>query len=136
MVVNIPSALQADLAVKLSRVDLHPHPFEEAPSFLTEEGPPVLKNACRSSWLRRPSHYTIWTRFGRVRRRTMLYYGMGWGSADAKGLTTFDEQLQLGGSSLLLSKSGGQKRYQNMSLLCSPVFPLEHSYLRYCCTHT
>ncbi|TCD69076.1 hypothetical protein EIP91_008974 [Steccherinum ochraceum] len=45
MVVNILSAAQADVAVKFSRVDLHPHPFSEVPYFLTEEGLPVLEGS-------------------------------------------------------------------------------------------
>lgn len=45
MVVNILSAAQADTAVKFSRVDLHPHPFDEVPYFLTEEGLPVLEGS-------------------------------------------------------------------------------------------
>ncbi|KAH8104020.1 flavin reductase like domain-containing protein [Cristinia sonorae] len=45
MVVNILSAAQVDIAVKFSRVDLHPHPFSEVPYFLTKEGLPVLEHS-------------------------------------------------------------------------------------------
>ena len=45
MVVNILSAAQVDIAVKFSRVDLHPHPFTEVPYSLTKEGLPVLEGS-------------------------------------------------------------------------------------------
>jgi len=45
MVVNILSAQQADVAVKFSRVDLHPRPFDEIPHFLNKEGLPVLEGS-------------------------------------------------------------------------------------------
>lgn len=45
MVVNILSAAQVDVAVRFSRVDLYPHPFTDAPYFLSEEGLPVLEGS-------------------------------------------------------------------------------------------
>lgn len=45
MVVNILSAQQASIAVKFSRPDLHPQPFNSVPYKLTQEGLPML-NGC------------------------------------------------------------------------------------------
>jgi len=45
MVINVLSAQQADVAVKFSRVDLHPRPFDSTPHFLTEEGLPVIEGS-------------------------------------------------------------------------------------------
>ena len=42
MVVNLLSAAQAYTAIRFSRVDLHPHPFEEVKYTLSEEGLPIL----------------------------------------------------------------------------------------------
>lgn len=45
MVINILSALQEEAAMRFSRVDLYPHPFESVPYQLTEEGLPILKDS-------------------------------------------------------------------------------------------
>ena len=42
MVVNLLSAEQASIAIKFSRPDLHPQPFDSVPYKLTEEGIPML----------------------------------------------------------------------------------------------
>lgn len=45
LVINMLSAVQADVAVQFSRPDLHPHPFSSIPYSLTEEGLPILRGS-------------------------------------------------------------------------------------------
>ncbi|KAL4252858.1 FMN-binding split barrel [Abortiporus biennis] len=82
MVVNILSASQADVAVKFSRVDLHPYPFQSVPYFLSEEGLPVIEGSlgalsCKlvaSSW---PLHDLEVLRSGKRREVEKAWEGEG-----------------------------------------------------------
>ncbi|KAJ7609087.1 flavin reductase like domain-containing protein [Roridomyces roridus] len=45
MVINILSAQQASIATSFSRPDLHPHPFDTTPYFLSADGLPVIRGS-------------------------------------------------------------------------------------------